>query len=150
MLRFSMTVPIDAFCVWMTGVSATTGTTSVSWPISSVNGKRFALPTCTWMFDRSSCRESLELDLERVGAGGTAGKTYTPDSLVWARRTAFVAALVSVTLTPGSTDPLESVTSPLISPDGVCADAGSASARRRNRPNRNRLRIQTSKNLERR
>ena len=50
MLRFSMTVPIDAFCVWMTGVSATTDTTSVNWPMASVNGKRFALPTCTLMF----------------------------------------------------------------------------------------------------
>jgi hypothetical protein len=49
--------------------------------------------------------------------------------------------LVSVTLTPGRTEPLESTTVPLISPDGVCADAGSASAVSRTRQSSNRLHI---------
>jgi hypothetical protein len=38
---------------------------------------------------------------------------------------------VSVTLTPAMTDPVESETTPLISPDGVWADAGKAKATRR-------------------
>ena len=49
MLRFSMTVPIEAFSVCITGVSATTDTTSVNAPMAIVNGKRFELPTCTLM-----------------------------------------------------------------------------------------------------
>src|SRR5262245_8939637 len=44
---------------------------------------------------------------------------------------ALVAELVSVTLTPATTAPFESETTPLISPDGVWADIGKANATRR-------------------
>src|SRR5688572_6880974 len=111
----------------MTGVSATTDTTSVNWPMASVNGNRFALPTWTLMFVCSAVENPSSSTFRLYVPGGTAGKTYTPDSLLWVRRVALVAALVRVTLTPGSTEPLESTTVPLISPDGVCAQAGTPS-----------------------
>ena len=75
MLRFSMTVPIDAFSVWITGVSATTETTSLSWPISSVNGNRYALPTCTWMPERSIDWKPSSSPFNVYVPGGIAGKT---------------------------------------------------------------------------
>ena len=53
--------------------------------------------------------------------GWIAGITYSPDSLVWSSRTALVPWLVSVIVTPGIGAPLGSVTTPLISPEGVCA-----------------------------
>src|SRR5687767_5117062 len=136
----------------MTGVSATTDTTSVNWPIASVNGKRFALPTWTLMFVCSAVEKPSSSTFRLYVPGGTAGNTYKPDSFVWVRRMALVAALVSVTRTPGMTDPLESTTVPLISPDGVCAVAGSARTPSRRIPSSNRLHMHTppSKRLRKR
>ena len=45
-----------------------------------------------------------------------AGITYNPASLVFTERVVFVEGLVKETLTPGTTDPLGSVTTPEISP----------------------------------
>ncbi len=45
-----------------------------------------------------------------------AGITYKPDSLVFTERVVLVEGLVKETLTPGTTDPLGSVTTPEISP----------------------------------
>jgi hypothetical protein len=114
-----MTVPIEAFCVWMTGVSATTDTTSVSWPMASVKGNLFALPTCTLMFVCSAVENPSSSTFSEYVPGGTAGNTYKPASLLCVRRTVLVAVLVRVTRTPGMTDPLVSTITPLISPDGV-------------------------------
>src|SRR5262249_52305286 len=46
---------------------------------------------------------------------------YSPASFVNAVRTAFVAGLVNVTVTPGTSAPLGSLTTPLMSPVGACA-----------------------------
>ncbi len=57
MLRFSMTVPIEALLLWMSGAPPRISTTSARSPISSVIGMRFELPTCTSMFFRSRIRK---------------------------------------------------------------------------------------------
>ena len=56
MLRFSMTVPIEADSVCSIGALPTTLTVSDSCPTSSVIAIRFMLPTCTPMSVRSTVR----------------------------------------------------------------------------------------------
>src|SRR5260370_34740831 len=56
-------------------------------------------------------------------SGCNGGKLYTPALLVTTVRDAFVDRFCAVTVTPGMTAPVESLTSPVISPS-VCARHG--------------------------
>ena len=76
MLRFSMTVPIEAVSVWMSGASPTTCTVSFSAPISRVSGTRIALPTCTSRFARSIARNPESSAFKEYTPGCKAGITY--------------------------------------------------------------------------
>src|SRR5262249_58014898 len=82
---------------------------------------RFELPTCTPIFFRSTARNPESSTFRLYTPGGMARRTYSPASFVNAVRTAFVAGLVNVTVTPGTSAPLGSLTTPLISPVGACA-----------------------------
>ncbi len=91
-------------------------------------GMRLELPTWTSISRRSITRKPEICAFSVYVPGGIAGMTYSPALLVTTSRTAFVAALVSVTVTPGTADPLGSTTTPLMSPVGVWARAGTTSA----------------------
>ena len=91
-------------------------------------GMRLELPTWTSIFRRSITRKPEIWAFSVYIPGGSAGMTYSPELLVTTSRTALVAALVSVIVTPGTADPLGSTTTPLISPVGVWARAGTTSA----------------------
>src|SRR4029453_16555094 len=80
-------------------------------------------------FRRSIGRKPEIWALRVYVPGGIAGMTYSPALLVVTSRTALVATLVSVIVTPGTADPLGSTTTPLMSPVGVCARAGITRAR---------------------
>jgi hypothetical protein len=73
---------------------------------------------------------------------------YSPDSFVCTVRTTLVATLLSVIVTPGTVNPLESTTVPLISPEGVWPRTGTARERsRRRRMPEDLLHIGTSSGL---
>src|SRR5262245_52476937 len=116
-----MTVPTEAVSVCKTGAPPETSTMLLTSPISSVTSMRFELPTCTSIFFRSTARNPDSSAFRLYTPGGIARRTYSPASFVNAVRTAFVAGLVNVTVTPGTSAPLGSLTTPLMSPVGACA-----------------------------
>src|SRR5215510_14985508 len=116
-----MTVPTEAVSVCKTGAPPETSTMLLTSPISSVTSMRFALPTCTSMFFRSTARNPESSAFRLYRPGGIARRTYNPASFVNAVRIALVAGLVNSTITPGTSAPLGSLTTPLISPVGACA-----------------------------
>src|SRR5262245_14749338 len=116
-----MTVPTEAVSVCKTGAPPETSTILLTSPISNVTSMRFELPTCTSIFFRSTERNPESSTFRLYTPGGMARSTYNPASFVNAVRTAFVAGLVNVTVTPGTSAPLGSPTTPLMSPVGACA-----------------------------
>src|SRR5262245_49580811 len=116
-----MTVPTEAVSVCKTGAPPETSTMLLTSPISSVTSMRFELPTCTSRLLRSTARNPESSAFKLYTPGGIARRTYNPASFVNAVRTAFVDGLVNVTVTPGTSAPLGSLITPLISPVGACA-----------------------------
>ncbi len=78
MLRLSMTVPIEALLLWMSGAPPRISTVSVRSPSSSVIGMRLELPTWTSIFRRSIGRKPEIWALSVYVPGGIAGITYSP------------------------------------------------------------------------
>src|SRR5687768_18488471 len=75
---------------------------------------------------------------------------YRPSGPVVALRTAPVALFVALTVAPSRTTPLESRTTPVMRPVGVCANAGiatSATARTRRTECRRRQSMQSSRRI---
>src|SRR5438093_10471368 len=121
MRLFSITVPTEAVSVWSTGAPPTTSSTFETSPTCRLTSIRFTLPTCTSISLRSTVRKPGISALRLYAPGGGARIVYRPASFVCALLTALVAGFVTVTVTPGTTDPLGSTTTPEISPDGVWA-----------------------------
>ena len=73
MLRFSMTVPIEALLLWMSGAPPRISTVSVRSPSSSVIGMRLELPTWTSISLRSIARKPEIWAFSMYRPGGIAG-----------------------------------------------------------------------------
>src|SRR5262249_6247004 len=90
-----------------------------------VKPRRTSIPSCFNVLNPGSSKVTPYVP------GGTAGKRYSPSGFVTAVCTPIIAGLLTVTVTPGSTAPLESATLPLIVPvelapppcANACADA---------------------------
>jgi len=122
MRLFSMTVPMVAFSVSTSGATPATVVISETVPNSSVKSTRTDCWTCNSRSRVAVLNPSSSLFTVYV-PGGSAGKSNRPTSLVVAVRVALVALLTTVTVTPGITAPVPSLTAPEIVPS-VCATHG--------------------------
>src|SRR5438128_9012998 len=122
MRLFSMTVPTVAFDVSTSGETPVTSVCSEIVPNSSVKLTRAVWFTCNSTSLVAVLKPSSSL-FTVYGPGGSAGKSYRPTSLLEVVRVALVALLITVTVAPGTTAPVESFTSPVMVPS-VCAKDG--------------------------
>src|SRR5436309_8418401 len=130
MRRFSITVPTDVVSVCRTGAPPVTSRTFETSPTASAKSIRFELPTCTSTLLRSIVRKPVNSAFTLYAPGGSAGTVYSPASFECTTRVALVAGLVTVMVTPGTTEPLGSSTTPLISPAGAWARQGATATAR--------------------
>ena len=140
MRLFSMTVPTVAFDVSTSGETPVTSVCSEIVPNSSVKLTRAVWFTCNSTSLVAVLKPSSSL-FTVYGPGGSAGKSNRPTSLLEVVRVALVALFTTVTVAPGTTAPVESLTSPVIVPS-VCAKAGAHRSNHVNPTNRVR-RIET-------
>ena len=113
---------MSAVCVCSSSVRPVTTTSSVSAPTLSCRSTCARVCTLTRTSRRTRALEALQLGGDGVGADPQAGK----DELAadrWSRSSTAtpVPSCVAITVTPGSTAPLSSVTRPTMTPVSICA-----------------------------
>src|SRR6266852_5795441 len=134
MRLFSMTVPMVAFEVSTSGETPVTVACSEIVPNSSVKLTRAVCCTCNSRSRLAVLKPSSSL-FTVYAPGGSAGKSNRPTSLLVVVRVALVALFTTVTVAPGTTRPLESLTSPVMVPS-VCAKHGAQKSNHVNPTNR--------------
>src|SRR5512138_116816 len=105
------------------GAAPSTVTDSASVPTPSTGLITSAAPTCITIPVCTYVRKPCSIASMRYGPTGRFVRTYDPLSLVTSLRVNPVSVCVTVTVTPGSTAPLSSVTRPLSCAVESCADA---------------------------
>src|SRR5690242_7146338 len=133
MRLFSMTVPTVAFDVSTSGETPVTNVCSEIVPSSRVKLTRAVWFTCSSTSLVAVLKPSSSL-FTVYGPGGSAGKSKRPTSLLEVVRVELVALFNTVTVAPGTTPPVESLTSPVMVPS-VWADAGAQSSNHVNATN---------------
>ena len=122
MRLFSMTVPMVAFWVSTNGETPVTVADSEIVPNSSVKLTRAVCCTCNSTSRVAVLKPSSSL-LTVYVPGCNAGKSNRPTALLKVVRLALVALFTTVTVTPGTTASVVSLTSPVMVPS-VCATHG--------------------------
>ena len=108
-------VAMLAFSVWTSATSAVTSTSS--WVPFTINvmSTSDTWPTMALSFSSGDFRAGLSAVIV-YSPGFSSEKRYSPLSWLTAFRISLVSVLLSVTVAPGTTAPLESFTTPVTSP----------------------------------
>ena len=115
-------------CRCRTGASAVTTTVSVAAPISSLGSSVSVSPAASVTSATLHVRNPDSSAFTEYLPTGSSLKAKRPPSSDTMRRSSLVARLVAVTVTPGRTPPLGSVTTPTMSTERACATAAPANA----------------------
>ena len=109
---------------------ASTITVSEAAPISIFKFKVVTSATCSSTFFSASFLKPPLFIVMRYVPASSSGKEKLPSSLVAASRAAPVRSLTTLTIAPGTTAPLGSVSVPVIVPAVFCAEAKDTKIRR--------------------
>src|SRR6516162_4058938 len=118
-------LPMVAFMVCTSTPVVCTSTVVLCEPTCSDTLRTKGLPTCRTRLGRNTRTKPVLVSVMSYLLGGRSTNTYRPASLVIAVCCSLVAVSVKVAVTPGTTAPLGSVTTPLTAPiNEVCAHIG--------------------------
>src|SRR2546425_182206 len=124
MAAFASTPPRVPLVVSTNGIASLTVTVSPCWPGSMVRSTRISEPTSTTTFSRSSLLNPGSSARTVYVPGIRLGALYSPASSVVRVRARPLSLSIMLTVAPGMTAPVESLTLPRIRPKLPCANSG--------------------------